>query len=83
MGFNFYKKRIQLQQFRKFPPVRNLEKKYMKNLTHVYALVKELFIKLPGGMSLPGWIRYFLQQSSKSILNIVKGLELKSLLKSV
>lgn len=35
------------------PPVRNLENKYIKNLTNVHPLVKELSIKIPGDISLP------------------------------
>lgn len=66
------------------PPVRNLENKYIKNLTNVHPLVKELFIKIPGNISLPWQIKHILRNwekltSEKSILNIVKEIELKLL----
>ena len=60
----------------------SLENKYIKSLTHVYPLVKELFINIPEYMSYPEWITHCLAKlkkltSNKSIPNMVKGLELK------
>ena len=55
-GSIFIRKELNLSNSENPPPVRNLENKYIKNITHVHPIVKELFIKLPGGMSLPGGI---------------------------
>ena len=62
----------------------SLENKYIKSLTHVYPLVKELFINIPGYMSYPERITHCLSKlnkltSNKSSPNMVKGLELKFL----
>ena len=83
-GSTFIRKEPSLNNSENASPVKNLENKYMKNLTHVHPLVKELFIKILGDMSLPGRIRHFLPYweiltSGKSILNVVKRLGLKFL----
>ena len=84
MRFNFYKKGTQPKQLRKSSISQKSRKQVHKNLTHAHTLIKELFIKIPGDMSLSGWIRHFFPKWEKlkcykSILNMVKGSELKFL----